>query len=181
MGYPQNQPLRVAIIGSGITGLSAAWELQKANRDKQRISLLLLEKEHYFGGHANTVDVVINKEQVAVDTGFLVFNERTYPGLIQLFKELEVKIAPSNMGFSVQKQNWLLLLEKAFPDVDSGDTLTGAHDGQGKVTFFYNLEPTASIQDIDFARHFFGIWLDPKTPEPQLRQALIGQPNGSIF
>jgi predicted NAD/FAD-binding protein len=87
---------RIAVIGSGIAGLSAAFTLQS------KVDVTLFEAGAYFGGHANTVDIQLDNKTFGVDTGFLVYNERTYPGLIQLFKTLGVTVAPSDMGFSVQ-------------------------------------------------------------------------------
>ncbi len=87
---------RVAVIGSGIAGLSAAYALSG------KADVTLYEQGRYFGGHANTVDIEIDGKTFGVDTGFLVYNERTYPGLIALFDQLGVPVAPSDMGFSVQ-------------------------------------------------------------------------------
>ncbi len=87
---------RVAVIGSGISGLAAAHAL---SRDAQ---VTLFEAGTYFGGHTHTVDITLEGQTHGVDTGFLVFNERTYPKLIQLFDELQVPTAPSDMSFSVQ-------------------------------------------------------------------------------
>ena len=95
---------RVAVIGSGISGLSVAHGL----RDVATVTLF--EADSYFGGHTHTVDVTVNTVvdgkavpvTHGVDTGFLVFNERTYPELIRLFGELDVATASSEMSFSVQ-------------------------------------------------------------------------------
>lgn len=87
---------RVAVIGSGIAGLSAAWALT------QHAQVTLFEANDYFGGHTNTVDVELEGQRFGVDTGFLVFNERTYPLLIQMFEQLDVTVAASDMSFSVQ-------------------------------------------------------------------------------
>jgi predicted NAD/FAD-binding protein len=91
---------RVAIVGSGIAGLSAAHHL----RGHAHISLF--EAGSYFGGHSHTVDITLPGQQGdithGVDTGFLVYNERTYPGLIDLFQQLGVQTAHSDMSFSVQ-------------------------------------------------------------------------------
>jgi predicted NAD/FAD-binding protein len=94
---------RIAIIGSGISGLAVAWHLS-ARRDTE---VTLYEASDHFGGHAHTVDVCLpdaSGQPVThgVDTGFLVFNERTYPQLLALFRELGVQAAPSEMSFSVQ-------------------------------------------------------------------------------
>ena len=87
---------RVAVIGSGISGLSAAYGL----RDRAQVTLL--EAQARAGGHANTVDMTLEGVSHGVDTGFLVYNDRTYPQLIALFAELGVETAPSDMSFSVQ-------------------------------------------------------------------------------
>jgi uncharacterized protein len=91
---------KVAIIGSGISGLAAAHALNK------HAAISLFEAGSYFGGHTNTVNVTLPSSQGTVthgiDTGFLVFNERTYPNLIKLFAELGVETAKSDMSFSVQ-------------------------------------------------------------------------------
>ena len=91
---------RIAIVGSGISGLSAAHHL------KGQAEVTLFEAGDYFGGHTHTVNVTLPTAQGmqthGVDTGFLVYNERTYPGLIALFEELGVTTAKSDMSFSVQ-------------------------------------------------------------------------------
>ena len=87
---------RVAVVGSGISGLSVAHGLAG------RARVTLFESGAYFGGHTNTVDVTLDGVTHGVDTGFLVLNERTYPNLLRLFAELGVEIAPSDMSFSVQ-------------------------------------------------------------------------------
>ena len=87
---------RVAVVGSGIAGLSAAHALNGLAK------VTLFEAAPWFGGHAHTVDIELEGVRHGVDTGFLVFNERTYPGLVRLFGELDVATAPSDMSFSVQ-------------------------------------------------------------------------------
>lgn len=95
--HPPAQPPRVAVIGSGIAGLGAAWTL------KDHAHVTLFEAGDHFGGHTHTVDVDLpGLPPFAVDTGFLVCNERTYPRLLALFAELDVPLAPSDMSFSVQ-------------------------------------------------------------------------------
>ena len=86
---------RIAVIGGGISGLAAAHRLARRHR------VTLFEAGDYVGGHTHTVDVTIDGVTHPVDTGFLVFNERTYPNLIRLFAELGVPTAPSDMSFSV--------------------------------------------------------------------------------
>ncbi len=93
---------RIAVIGSGIAGLAAAREL---SREPGARRVTVFEGAGHFGGHAHTVDVTMGGVTQGVDTGFLVYNERTYPGLVRLFNELEVETAPSDMSFSVQARN----------------------------------------------------------------------------
>jgi predicted NAD/FAD-binding protein len=87
---------KVAVIGSGIAGLAAAYALR---HDAQ---VTLFEADGRFGGHAHTVDVTLDGVTHGVDTGFLVYNHRTYPQLVRLFAELQVETAASDMSFSVQ-------------------------------------------------------------------------------
>jgi uncharacterized protein len=91
---------KIAIVGSGISGLAAAHAL------KEHAHVTLYEANNYFGGHTNTVNVTLPSANGlishGIDTGFLVFNERTYPNLIKLFADLDVKTAKSDMSFSVQ-------------------------------------------------------------------------------
>ncbi len=87
---------RVAVIGSGISGLSAAYTLAP------QAQVTLFEAGSYFGGHTHTVDVTVGGVTQGVDTGFLVYNERTYPNLIRLFDELGVETVASDMSFSVK-------------------------------------------------------------------------------
>lgn len=96
-----SQPrMKLAIVGSGISGLAVAHTL------KDHADITLFEAGNYFGGHTHTVDVTLPTPKGlvthGVDTGFLVFNERTYPNLINLFAELKVETAPSDMSFSVK-------------------------------------------------------------------------------
>ena len=92
--------MKVAIVGSGISGLAVAHTLAA------RAQVTLFEAGPWFGGHTHTVDVTLPTPRGpvthGVDTGFLVFNENTYPQLIALFKVLGVEVAPSEMSFSVQ-------------------------------------------------------------------------------
>jgi predicted NAD/FAD-binding protein len=92
--------MKLAIVGSGISGLAVAHTL------KDHADITLFEAGDYFGGHTHTVDITLPTPQGpithGVDTGFLVFNERTYPNLINLFAELQVETAPSDMSFSVK-------------------------------------------------------------------------------
>jgi len=85
---------RVAVVGSGIAGLSAAWLLSR------KLSVTLYESEKRLGGHSNTVIVPTKHGLLPVDTGFIVYNERNYPNLVALFKEIGVPTAASDMSFA---------------------------------------------------------------------------------
>ena len=87
--------MKIAVIGSGISGLSAAYYLSK------KFKLDLYEKEDHFGGHSYTYDIKDNQKILPVDLGFIVFNELTYPNLINFFQELKVPYEKSNMSFAV--------------------------------------------------------------------------------
>jgi predicted NAD/FAD-binding protein len=92
--------MKIAVIGSGIAGASAAWLLSKfADRAHQ---VTLFEQNDYLGGHTNTINVTLDGVTAPVDTGFLVFNDWTYPNLIAMFKHLGVADALSDMSFSVK-------------------------------------------------------------------------------
>ena len=88
--------MKIAVIGSGISGLSAAYFLSK----KHKVDLF--EKDDHFGGHSYTIDAEYEKnKKISVDVGFIVFNYQTYPNLINFFKENKIDIEKSNMSFSV--------------------------------------------------------------------------------
>ena len=87
--------MKIAVIGSGISGLSAAYYLSK------KFKVDLYEKEDHFGGHSYTYDIKDSQKTLPVDLGFIVFNELTYPNLINFFQELKVPYEKSNMSFAV--------------------------------------------------------------------------------
>lgn len=93
-----NLSRRVAVIGSGISGLGSAWELTQRG-----YAVSVFESQSRLGGHAHTVDVTIDGQRFGVDTGFLVFNHKTYPNLIRLFADLGVATSVSEMSFSVSE------------------------------------------------------------------------------
>ena len=87
--------MKIAVVGSGISGLSAAYYLSK----KHHVDLF--EREDHFGGHSHTIDLFFEEKKVSVDIGFIVFNFQTYPNLINFFKENSIEIEKSDMSFSV--------------------------------------------------------------------------------
>lgn len=86
-----DRPLNIAVVGSGISGLSAAWLLSRRHR------VTLMEADHRIGGHSHTVDA----GSTPVDTGFIVYNEKTYPNLTALFAHLDVPTRATEMTFAV--------------------------------------------------------------------------------
>lgn len=90
-----NPTTRIAIIGAGISGMAAAYLLRNYAR------VTLFEKEPKIGGHSRTLNIDYDGKPVAVDTGFIVYNEPNYPNLVALFKELNVETIPSNMSLAI--------------------------------------------------------------------------------
>lgn len=90
---------RIAVVGAGVSGLSAAWLLS------QHHHVTLFEAGDYLGGHTHTVDVDLEGQTYPVDTGFLVFNDKTYPNLIALFARLGVDSVATEMTFAVSLEN----------------------------------------------------------------------------
>ena len=90
--------MKIAIIGSGISGLTAAYILNRAH------DITMFEQNDYVGGHTHTHDLEFDGKKLAVDSGFIVYNERTYPNFINLLDQLGVKRQQTRMGFSVKSE-----------------------------------------------------------------------------
>ncbi len=88
--------MKIAIVGSGIAGLSCAWKLAS------RAEVHLFEAGDTLGGHTATVDIRGADKHYAIDTGFIVFNDRTYPRFLSLLAELGLESKPTEMSFSVR-------------------------------------------------------------------------------
>jgi predicted NAD/FAD-binding protein len=108
---------RIAIIGTGISGLGAAWALHRDH------DIVVYESTDRVGGHSNTVDVETPEGRTAVDTGFIVYNEVTYPHLTRLFSALDVVTEPSDMSFSFSRDR----------DFEYGASLTGVLGGPANL------------------------------------------------
>lgn len=108
--------MRIAIIGSGVAGLGAAWLLHGAH------DITLYEADNRIGGHSNTVDIDYDGEKIPVDTGFIVYNENNYTNLTALFAALGVKSEASDMSFAVSSGGGKL-------EWGSGSLNTVSHSG----------------------------------------------------
>ena len=100
--YQRPAPLKIAVVGQGIAGMSAAWLLAK------RHNVTVYEAENRFGGHSHTVDAPGADGPIPVDTGFIVYNEANYPNLVALFEHLGVPTKDSDMSFGVSLDNGAL-------------------------------------------------------------------------
>ena len=105
--------MKIAVVGAGISGLACAHRLVRAGHEA-----VLYEADRYFGGHSHTVDVTFDGITHGIDTGFLVFNQRTYPELTALFEELGVRTSDSEMTFSVKLPTGRRTLEWAGGNLD---------------------------------------------------------------
>ena len=123
--------MKIAVVGSGISGLSAAYYLSKNH------NVDLFEKEDHFGGHSHTIDLLINEKKISIDIGFIVFNFQTYPNLINFFQENDIEIEKSDMSFSV-----------------SVDNTNFEYCGKGLGGIFSN---KSNLFNIEFLRMFFDI------------------------
>ena len=123
--------MRIAVIGSGISGLSAAHYLSKKNK------VDLFEKEDHFGGHSYTIDVKDNNNHVPVDIGFIVFNFKTYPNFVKFLNDNDIEIEKSNMSFSVSVKE---------TDIE--------YCGKGLLGIFSNKK---NFLNFDFVKMFFEI------------------------
>ena len=90
--------MRIAIVGSGISGLVCGYLLAPEHE------ITLFEANDYLGGHTHTVDVPLGNQTFAVDTGFIVFNDRTYPRFNRLLDRLGLTSQPTEMSFSVRHE-----------------------------------------------------------------------------
>ena len=91
--------MKIAVVGSGISGLSAAYYLSK------NFHVDLFEQNDHFGGHSFTYEIQEDNKTLPVDLGFIVFNKETYPNLIKFFHDLNVNYEKSDMSFSVSIKN----------------------------------------------------------------------------
>ncbi len=147
--------MKIAVIGSGISGLSSAYYLSK------KFKVDLFEQEDYFGGHSCTYDIKKEKKTIPVDLGFIVFNELTYPNLINFFKELEVPFEKSDMSFSVSIQG---------SNIEYG--------GRGLKALFAN---KSNIFNFNFLKMIGEIISFYKSAPSLIKKSLVGETLGSYL
>jgi predicted NAD/FAD-binding protein len=150
---------RVAVIGSGISGLAAAYLLSR------RYEVHLFEKERRLGGHTHTVVVDDPGGAVALDTGFLVHNDRTYPNLVRLFRELGVATRTSDMSFAVACRGTGLEYSSRGPAgffAQPSNLLRPAHFRLLGEILRFNREAPALLRCVDGAAITLGEFLDER-------------------
>lgn len=141
--------MKIAVVGTGIAGNTAAWKL-RAGHD-----VTVYEANNYIGGHTNTIDVGSGDGTVAVDTGFIVFNDRTYPNFIRLLDDIGQESQPSEMSFSVRTEDGRLEYNGA-----SLNALFAQRRNIVRPPFYrmirdilrFNNEATATLDDEDLAQ-----------------------------
>ncbi|EGG17769.1 hypothetical protein DFA_08768 [Cavenderia fasciculata] len=111
--------VKVAVVGGGISGMSAAYLLTQGGHE-----VTVFEKGDYLGGHTNTVDATFGDVTVKADTGFLVFNDEKYPNLVRLFKEMGIKSADSDVSFSLSLNARPFPYPQLSPDTDANGPQT---------------------------------------------------------
>ena len=147
---------RIAVIGGGISGLSSAWLLSQNN------DVILYEREGRLGGHSNTVDVQTTDGKISIDTGFIVFNQWTYPNLVALFDHLKVPTLSTDMSFGVSADDGRFEY--------SGGTLTGL---VGQFSNIFNPRFWRMLREIN---RFYST-----APEKLLRGEFEGKTLGDVL
>ncbi len=156
---------KLAIIGSGIAGMSAAYFL------KDDFEITLFEKGSYIGGHTNTVDVHDGEKECPMDTGFMVFNEKTYPYLLKLFNKLGVPYKNTDMSFSVRNEQ----LDLEF----NGSSLSGIFSQRKNIFNFKFLKMIREI--LKFNSHAPIVIEDPRYKEMSIGSYLAERGHSDYF
>ena len=144
--------MKIAVIGSGISGLSSAYFLSK----KYKVDLY--EKDNHFGGHSFTYEIKEGKKIIPVDLGFIVFNEITYPNLIKFFKDLNVTYEKSDMSFSVSIKNSKI-----------------EYSGNGLGGIFVNKSNLFNIEFLNMIREIISFYKTaPKLLKNEIKEKTLG-------
>ncbi|RTE65274.1 FAD-dependent oxidoreductase [Amphritea opalescens] len=159
------RPKKIAVIGSGISGLSCAWLLNRAHQ------VTLYEKDDRLGGHSNTVNFDLNGTRVDVDTGFIVFNPVNYPNLVKFFEHIDLPTCATDMSFAVSIDDGQLEY--------SGSGLTGLFAQTRNI-----ISPSfwSMIKDLmRFYRNTDSMMLDPSLANISLGELLTQHGYGDRF
>ena len=157
--------MKIAVIGSGISGLAAAWLLRR------RHDVHVFEKRHRLGGHTNTILHPHRGRRLALDTGFIVFNHATYPNLTRLFDRLDVMTQPSEMSFSVSCPE---------PDLEYAvHSLRGLFSQPSNLVSFAFLRMLADI--VKFGRLGRRVLAGPGDPGPTIGEFLATEKFSATF
>ncbi|MFN7913812.1 MAG: FAD-dependent oxidoreductase [Vicinamibacterales bacterium] len=150
---------RIAVIGSGIAGLASAWLLSRKHE------VHLFEKDTRLGGHTHTITAESSRGPVALDTGFLVHNDRTYPRLVRLFREIGIETIDSDMCFAVACAGTGLEYSSRGPRgffAQPKNLVNPAHFGLLSEIFRFNREAPQLLSRPDAAHMTLGEFLDAR-------------------
>ena len=143
----KHRRLNIAVIGTGIAGMSAAWLLNKGHR------ITVYEKNDRIGGHSNTVDASVDQVKTPVDTGFIVYNELNYPNLTALFKHLDVPTKASEMSFAASLGDG---------DFEYADELFTQYKGNNTSQVQAQKEQKQVVKNKELVRHSRASLFSPK-------------------
>ncbi len=169
--------MRLAVIGTGISGL-AAGKLLSGRHD-----VTFFEKNDHVGGHSHTVTVLENDFEIPVDTGFIVYNEKTYPKLTELFRRLEVPTQDSDMSFSVTCEFCGIEYASHLPGLfaDPRNAIRPGHHRMIKEMFRFFREAPAALEDPAAERQTLGDWLSRHGYAEEFRRHFILPLGGAVW
>ncbi|HJW34391.1 MAG TPA: FAD-dependent oxidoreductase [Holophagaceae bacterium] len=168
--------MKIAVIGSGISGLSAAWLLSRVHE------VTLFEKEDRIGGHTHTHSVATPEGPVAVDTGFIVHNRATYPNFCRLMAELGIDTTPSDMSFAAQGVDlpWCSRgLNGLF--CERRHLIRPRFYGMWKQILRFNREAMALLDEPGAERWTLGAWLDARGFDRAMRENYLLPMAGAVW
>lgn len=169
--------MRIAVVGTGISGLGAAWLLAR------RHDVQLFEREERPGGHSHTVLVPEGGRSIPIDTGFIVYNERTYPLLTRLFRELHVPTQNCDMSFGVQCRRCDLEYSSSLSGLfaDPGNALRGGHWRMISDMFRFFREAPRLLDDSSADNIALGEWLAGRNYSDSFRRHFLLPLGGAVW
>lgn len=168
--------MKIAVIGSGISGLSSAWLLSRVHE------VTLIEREDRIGGHTHTQSVATSEGPVAVDTGFIVHNRATYPNFCRLMAELGIDTAPSDMSFAAQGVDlpWCSRgLNGLF--CERRHLARPRFYGMWMQILRFNREAAALLDEPGAERWTLGAWLDARGFDRAMRENYLLPMAGAVW